>query len=135
MLIASIPGNSVDEAHHGWIDVFSLTQSFDASVKSSACGAAISKGFDKAGPPLWLAAVTGQRLGDVRIEVIRPGERRTKFYELKILNARISAINSEPSILAESLQLVGDGATLTYYENDPVTGNSVATPPANITCK
>lgn len=70
MYIANIPGESTDDAHKDWINVISLTQSFDAGTKSlSACGDGIEKGLDKAGPLLWLAAVTGQRLGEVRVEV------------------------------------------------------------------
>ena len=135
MYIAGIPGESTDDAHKDWINVTSLTQEFDAASKSaSACGAAVAKAFDKAGPLLWLAAVTGQRLGEIRIEVIsNGGDERQKLYELKISNARISTISSSPSELSESLQLVGDSATLTYFvqnANAPSTGIS-----APLTCK
>ena len=135
MYIANIPGDSTDDGHKDWINVSSLTQDFDAASKSaSACGGAISKGFDKAGPLLWLAAVTGQRLGEVRIEVIRnAGDERPKLYELKISNARISTISSSPSELSESLQLLGDSATLTYFVQNntgPSTGISTT-----VTCK
>ena len=135
LFIAGIPGDSTDEAHKDWINVFSVAQDFDVAVKASACGAAIAKGYDKAGPLLWLAAVTGQRLGEVRIEVIQAGgDTRQKFYDLRISNARILAISSTPSSLSESLQIAGDSATLTYYSQS-IGGGTVAAPPATVTCK
>jgi type VI secretion system secreted protein Hcp len=135
MLAPGIPGDSTDEAHRNWIDVISVTQSFDAAAKaSSACGAAITKGFDKAGPLLWLAAVTGQRFAEIRIEVVHPGEQRLRFYELRIVNARISAIDSMPSSLSESLQIAGDAATLSYYPQAP-DGSQLPPVTANVTCR
>ena len=135
MQVTGILGDSTHEGHKDWIEVISLTQNFEAAVKASACSAAVTKGFDKAGPLLWLAAATGQRLGEVKIEVMRGGDRPLKFYELKISNARISAISSEPSSLAESLQIVGDAATLSYFPQDPVTGNLLTAVTASAACK
>jgi type VI protein secretion system component Hcp len=135
MLVPNTPGDSTDVDHRSWINVISVTQSFDGAAKStSTCGAAVTKGFDVAGPPLWLAAVTGQRFGEIRIDVVRPGIERVRFYELRIANARITAINSTPSSLSESLQIVGDSATLSYYPQSP-TGGSLPPVTATVTCR
>ena len=136
MLVPNIQGESTDEQHRNWIDVVSVAQSFDAASKSSACGAQVTKAFDKSGPPLWLAAVTGQRFDEIRLEFVKPGEgqAQVRFYELRISNARIAAIHSTPSSFVESLQIVGDAAALTYYPQSS-TGTPLPAVTANVTCK
>ena len=136
MLVPNIQGESTDVDHRNWIDVISVTQSFDAASKNSACGAQVTKGFDKSGPPLWLAAVTGQRFDEIRLEFIKPGtgEARVRFYELRISNARIAAIHSTPSSFSESLQIIGDAATLIYYPQSS-TGTPAPAVTATVTCK
>jgi len=65
---------------------------------------------------------------------MRTGDRPTRFYELRISNARISAINSEPSSLSESLQILGDAATLSFFPLDS-DGTLLPAITANATCK
>jgi type VI protein secretion system component Hcp len=134
MLIPGIAGDSVDEAHRSWINVLSLTQSYEGNRSTSTCGATVTKGFDRSGPPLWLAAVTGQRFLEIRLEVVRSSVDRTRFYELRISNPRITAISSMPSNLSESLQIVGDSATLTFWPQNEF-GAPLPPVTATVTCR
>lgn len=132
MNISSIPGGSTDEQHRNWIDVVSLRQTWPGLGKKT-CDVEVVKGLDVAGPRLWAAAVLKQPLGEVRIEVIKPGgDTRFKFYEIRLTNARITSITTGGSnVLAESVALTGDTLTITYYSQgvDGNVGTVVTTDP------
>ena len=118
MLVPGIAGGSVDSKHAGWIDVLSLSQGWAGIKKGSSCDVSIVKDLDIAGPRLWGAAVTGQVLGDIRIEVLHSGAEPTKLYEIRLTNARILNITTSGSSggsFVESLTLTSDTATLSYY--------------------
>jgi type VI secretion system secreted protein Hcp len=134
MLVPGIEGESADARHQNWIDVLSLSQSFTTDKKGgSACGVSLSKRLDKAGPPLWGAAVTGRVFDEIRIEVIRAGITPLKVYEVILTNATVTSITSTPTELSEHLTLVGSSATLRYYPQRP--DGSVGPPVvSNITC-
>ena len=122
MLVPGIPGGSVDDRHANWIDVLSLSQGWAGARKGGACDVAIAKDLDIAGPRLWGAAVTGQALGDVRIEVMRVGGEQTKLYEIRLTNARVLNIatsGASGGTFMESLTLTSDTATLSYYPQRP----------------
>src|SRR5262245_8814881 len=83
VLVPGIASGSLDQGHVGWIDVFSLTQGWE-SAKKTACQITLGKSVDVAGPRLWLAAVTGQTFGEIRIEAVQEGETPLKFYEIRL---------------------------------------------------
>ena len=115
MLVPNIAGQATETGFHDWIGVVSVSQNF-TGVKGSACTVVITKGLDQAGPKLWAAAVTGQTLGEVKIDITRPTEGGLSLlYELVLANTVVTAISSSPSQLSEQLTLLGTGATLRYF--------------------
>ncbi len=126
MFVPGIPGGSIDDRHEDWIDVMSITQTLDSNGKRrSSCEIQASKRLDIAGPLLWVAAVTGQVFPEVRVEVLRPGDKPFLIYELKLGNARVSTIATSINTgdLAETFSLVAETATLTVFRQPgpPVT--------------
>jgi type VI protein secretion system component Hcp len=122
MLIPGIPGSSVDDRHKDWIDVFSLTQTFAAAgKKGNSCDVIVTKLLDVAGPRLWLAAVTHQVFNEIRIEAVKAGGDRLRFYEVRLTNARVNAITTSAfgSGSFEDVTLTADGATLSFFPQDP----------------
>ena len=120
MLVPGIPGGSQDARHADWIDVISLSQSFDATAKGrTPCTVVVIKNFDKSGPLLWAAAVAGQVFPDIKVEIFKASDRPIKFYELTLFNARIATISSTPAEFTESLTITGTSATLTFFQQKP----------------
>ncbi|HUE86924.1 MAG TPA: type VI secretion system tube protein Hcp [Vicinamibacterales bacterium] len=135
LLIPGIPGDSLRVRYEGWIDVVSLAQGFDRTLKgASACTVLVGKGLDKAGPLLWAAAVTGQTFATIQIDILRAGVSAQKYYELTLNNAAIVTINTQPLDLLETLTIGGTSATLKYFPQKPdgSLGNPVE---ATATCK
>jgi type VI secretion system secreted protein Hcp len=136
VLVPGITGGSTDQAHVGWIDVLSITQGWD-SGKKSACQISLTKLIDVSGPRLWLAAVTGQMFGEIRIEAVKGGEIPFKFYEIRLQNARISSISTSgqkgDGIFVESLTLNSTNLILSFFTQNPdgTPGTPVTT---NIPC-
>jgi type VI secretion system Hcp family effector len=116
MLVPGILGDSIDKQHKDWIDVFSITQTFDPGSKNiNPCLVEVGKFIDRAGPKLWLAAVTGQRFNSITIEFQKPGgDLPFKFYELKLNNAVVNSITSTPDALMERLTLIAQTLELTF---------------------
>lgn len=122
MLIPGIPGSSVDDRHKDWIDVASLVQTFAAAGKrGNSCDVTVTKALDIAGPKLWLAAVTHQVFSEIRIESVKAGGERQRFYEIRLTNVRVDAITTSayggPSY--ETVTLTSDGATLSFFPQRP----------------
>jgi type VI protein secretion system component Hcp len=118
LYVPGIPGDSAVVGRANWIDVFSVAQGF-GGTSPSACTVAVAKGLDRSGPPLWAAAVTGQTFTEIIIDITRAGEKPLRFYELKLTNARVTAISSVPSDLAEHVTISGTAAKLTYWPQNP----------------
>jgi type VI secretion system Hcp family effector len=120
MQVPNIPGESSVHGYEGWIEVASLTQSFENTGRGrNLCTAVVVKRVDKAGPLLWAAAVTGQVFNEVRVDILRAAEKPLKFYELILYQASIANIASVPSDLAENLTIVGRSAKLSYFPQRP----------------
>jgi type VI protein secretion system component Hcp len=135
MLVPGIPGQSVNEAFKDWIEVSSVAQSFTGG-RNTACTVVAGKFLDPAGPKLWAAAVTGQVLGDVKIDITRPSGEvpNVVLYELVLTNTLVTAINSTPSALTEQVTLAGSTATLRYFPRSS-TGGVLPVVQSTITCK
>jgi type VI protein secretion system component Hcp len=126
VLVPGIQGGSTNESHAGWIEAFSLQQSW-GGVKKNPCDIQIVKGLDIAGPKLWLAAVTGQVFAEIRIEVVKGtgiggsgGEVSFKVYEVRLSNAQItSLLTAGTQMFAETVGLKAASMTLFYYPQNP----------------
>jgi len=134
MLVPGIPGDSTQERHADWIEVFSITQTFSSANKVSACAVVAAKGLDRSGPLLWAATATGQIFPEIRIDILKAGGAQQRFYELTLTNAHVSAITSTPSAFTEQLTLIGTSATLRYFPQHA--DGSLGTPIAStVNCK
>lgn len=135
MLVPTIAGDSVVEGYKDWIDLFSINHAVTPAGKSvGACSVEVVKGIDSAGPRLWAAAVTAQNLGQVQIDIRKPGEPSFKFYELLLTNARITAITSTPLSQFERVMLSADTITLKFFEQGPA-GQSLPPVANTVSCK
>jgi type VI secretion system Hcp family effector len=115
LLVPGIPGESLDERHARWIEVLSLSQGFsDFPKESNVCDVAIQKRLDKSGPLLFAAAVTGQIFPHVQIDLVKPSTGQ-RYYEILLTNARLSSLQSSPQFLTESLTLIAESITLSYF--------------------
>lgn len=121
MLVPGIQGESTDDRHRNWIDVSSLRQAWEPDGRRRAnCVIEIAKPLDASGPPLWLAAVTGQPFGEIQIEAVRTGAERFRFFQVKLANARIvSMATAGNGSYGDTLRLDADTATLTYWPQLP----------------
>ena len=131
-----IQGGSVDAFHVNWIDIASVSQTWTSSRRHAACEITIGKQLDVAGPRLWLAAVTGQAFGEIRLEAVKGAERPMRFYEVRLQNVRISSISTTAAPggeFIESVSLSASSLVLAYYPQNP--DGSLANPVmTNINC-
>lgn len=135
LLVPGIPGGSQHIHYENWIDVVTLAQGFDSTVKgTNACTVIVGKGLDKAGPLLWAAAVSGQTFASIQIDIVRPGESASKHYELTLNNVVVSQINTQPLDLLETLTLKGTSATLKFFPQK-ADGTLDAPVTATVSCK
>lgn len=118
MLVPEVPGSSQDAHHAGWIDVMSLRQTWNATVRRhNACEVEVGKGLDVSGPRLWAAAVTSRRFAEIRIEVWRvSSEAPQKIYEIRLGNAHITGIvTSGERTFAESVTISATSLSLSFF--------------------
>jgi type VI secretion system Hcp family effector len=135
MKVPNIPGESKVKGYENQIAVFSVTEKFDGAAKNvNPCSIDVTKGLDKAGPLLFIAAVTGQNLGQVQIDIVSLGDTIRTLYRLVLSDTHVVAITSTPEQLTENLTVQGDSITLTYF---PVDTSGAALPPVSGTanCK
>ncbi|MFN2387445.1 MAG: type VI secretion system tube protein Hcp [Thermoanaerobaculia bacterium] len=127
MLVPGIPGPAIEVPHVGWIPVTSLTQTLENSrtldlrVKErKLCAIETVKNLDLSGPLLWAAAMTDQVFAEVRIDVLQASGNRRRIYEIKLMNARITAISTTgTSVYAEKFTLHGESAMLSFFPQRP----------------
>lgn len=135
MKVPNIPGDSVEDRHANEIRIFSVTQQFDAAVKNmNPCLVTLTKPLDKAGPLLFVAAVTGQNLGQVKIDLVASGESAETFYQILLTNARVVGIVSSPQQLVENVTMVGDSISLAFKPQSQ-SGGSLPAVEGSATCK
>ena len=134
MKVPNIPGDSTAQGHENDIRVLSVTQAFDLSVRtSSPCSVTLTKPLDMAGPLLFVAAVTGQNLGEVKIDLdASTGDGAANIYQIVLTNTRVLAIISTPQQLTENLTMKGDSISLAFK---PQTGDGAPTVVGNATCR
>jgi type VI secretion system Hcp family effector len=137
MFAPGIPGDALRVGRTNWIDVYSLSQSFEGGKQNEgACTVALVKALDRSGPLLWAATVTGQIFSEIRIESVKAsGEKAQPFYTLTLTDVLISGIQSTPNLLTENLTLSGAKATLTFFRQNEITGANEEASSATIKCK
>ena len=103
--IATIPGESTDDKHAGWIEISSfshgVSQASSGSVSSGGGRSAercdhqdfsIVKSLDKASPKLALACCKGEHINEVIIELCRSGGDKQKYMEYKLTDVIVSSV-------------------------------------------
>ena len=94
--ITSIPGNSTDPAHLGWIDAYAFSEGL-----SNAGGGGVpniqdlnlTKGIDSASPPLHNACALFTNLGTVNLEIC-PAAGGACTYKIQLDNTMVSSTQS-----------------------------------------
>ena len=139
--IATIPGESTDDAHQDWIEVLSyshgLSQSGSGSVSSGGARTAercdhqefsITKTLDKASPLLALACCNGEHIGEIKLELCRAGGDKNKYMEYTLNDVIVASVHPNGSAQgAETLPMEDvtfnyGKITWTYTETDHRTG-------------
>ena len=137
MLVPGIPGDSSNEGYDGWIDVLSFSHAFNPTAKiNNVCALSLSKRLDSAGPRLWAAAVTAQLFDQIRVDIVRLGDRPTKIYEVLLVNARVVDIitGGGNHIPNESVGITADSVGLKFFPQNP--DGSMGPPiTASVSCK
>ena len=105
--VDTVPGESTDDKHKDWINVISWSfgDSQTASATRSTAGGATAERVkmqdfkftmrtNKASPKLFLSCANGQHLKEVKLEVIKSGETKQKFLEIKLSDVIVSSFVS-----------------------------------------
>ena len=100
--IGGIDGEATDQAHQGWIDILSVSQSVTQPSSALASSGrrtsqrvimqdfSVVKTIDKSTPKLYLACCTGQRLPEVEIHLVQTGTSQP-YMIYKLQNVIISS--------------------------------------------
>jgi type VI secretion system secreted protein Hcp len=137
MLVPNIPGSSTDAQHDGWIEVWSMSQGASSTRRSVACSDfSVMKTLDQAGPALWGAAAAGQVFPQIRVEVVKSGEKPIVIYDVRLNNARVTSIQMSGSseIPMESVSFSYQSLTLTFNQQTD-TGAIIPGTPQTINCQ
>ena len=150
--VTSIPGDSTDSAHIGWIDAYAIDSKValpTGSPRAVFDDGAFLKGTDSASPLLNRAVATGQLFMSVVVDVCRSGTSGLEcYYRVTYESARITGVTTAGS------SCVGPGActpsltesvTVSYsrirWKFTPYSGGAPGTPVercfdvvANATC-
>ncbi len=100
-----------------------LTQTLTQVRRTPQCSVLVAKRLDNAGPLLWVAAVGGQVFAEVKIDVTKPGDKQPVFYQIKLLNARVTGISTSASASSDDLREVvtlgADTVELHFFPQRP----------------
>ena len=132
--IGGIEGESTDQAHEGWIDVLSVSQSVTQPASALASSGrrtsqrvimqdfSVVKTIDKATPKLYLACCSGQRIPTVEIHLVTTGALQP-YMIYKMENAIISSFDvsggSGGDAPTETLSLNFSKISWEYVKFDP----------------
>ena len=135
IIISGIQGESKDQAHRNWIDVYSW--SFGETIPSVIGGAVqrvtiqdlkFSMRTNIASPNLSLACARGKRFSEARLEVCKTTTvgLKTSFLSIKLIDVLVSSIealgNSGSTDLLEKVSLNFARIEIAYTPFDPVSG-------------
>jgi type VI secretion system secreted protein Hcp len=131
----SIPGESREEMHRGWVDAIGLskiiarpsTTSTDLRTSGSAnFNITVVKNIDKATPKLQLLCASGQYLRSVKIDLVRSTSAGPViFMSYELNNVTVSSINVDVSSggATETVTLGFSKIKTIYTEVDQRTGS------------
>jgi type VI secretion system secreted protein Hcp len=134
--IDGIEGESLDQNHHGWIDVNGFNLGVSNSSGSSNDGTRstvaanfqavqVSKGIDKSTPALFLSAVNGQVYPNARLEVCTTGstsDTNICFFEVGLKNVNVGSVGTSGTSDGQSQEAVSlnfEEITWTYSTLNP----------------
>jgi type VI secretion system secreted protein Hcp len=148
--IATIPGESADEKHKGWIEVLSYGWgvSQPASASSSTAGGrpseradfsvfSIEKSLDKASPKLALSCANGENISEVTLELCRATGDKQPYMKYKLSDAIVSSVRpggesgGGENLPREAVGFHYGKIELTYTETDHATGKPKGNVAAN----
>jgi type VI secretion system secreted protein Hcp len=146
--IGTVPGESTDSGHSGWVEVssFSMGVSQAASGSRSDAGAAsggradftdfaITKNVDKATPKLLLSCAKGEHIASVAVELCRATGDKTKYLEYKMSDVIISNVSSSGAaaggLPVETVAFNFGKIEITYFATDHKTGKASGQVAAN----
>lgn len=128
--IQEAPGESVDPAHLGWIDLTSVQNTVTNPSPTRAIPGTtlrLVKPVDRATPRLLEAICRGTLLPSAELEWTRPGAQGSRFHRIVLENVRLSAqaVAGGNGLAVEQLTLDFERAQWTYTEFS-ATGSAVA---------
>jgi type VI secretion system secreted protein Hcp len=103
--ITDIPGTSTDNGRTDWIKLTSMSEGLAVAVPAGSTGAArgggkasfqdisITKAIDAASIKLRESALSGKRLAQVEIEVVRGGQQPTVAYKITLKNVALTSVS------------------------------------------
>lgn len=147
--IDSIPGESTDSKHSGWIELSSAQFGIVNPVtlggpnggitagKATASALTIAKVLDKSSPPLFLGCAQGTLYPTVTLELTNINSSGTPitYYRITLNNVIVSSLGTSSSGTdrpAETVSLSYEKITTDYYMLDPK-GSTTASPTATAT--
>jgi type VI secretion system secreted protein Hcp len=141
--IATIPGESTDDAHKDWIEILSydhaVRQPTSGSVSSGGSRTAervdhgnfnVVKAIDKATPKLYLSCCKGEHINEVKLEVCRSGGDKMKYYEVILTDVTVASVScsgqskgaTASPIPVENVSFAYGTIKWTYTQTDHKTG-------------
>jgi type VI secretion system secreted protein Hcp len=121
--IEGVPGESSDTHHASWIQVESLHFGLSAPsalAPTQVSPLTLSKRIDKASPLLAKACATGQHFAKVKLELVRTGPQRTRFYHITLEDVLVSGLSAAGAgaddSLPETIQLLAARWSWSYTE-------------------
>jgi hypothetical protein len=121
----TIPGESADPAHAGWLDFLGASAAGDPPLPGSTL--TLHRHIDKASPLLMKACASGKHFAKVDLHLAKVVEGKpTLFWALTLTDVMVSSYKNSgaggstglPAM--EDLELVHTGVRMTYYQiNDP----------------
>ena len=129
--LGDINGESTDNQHKAWIDIFSYSGGVSPGSVAVGNGAAravaatncapltVKKLFDRASPTLFTAAVTGQHFSKAQFDFVHADAARDVFIKFELNDVVVSATSQsaaagEGGAATENLSLNFGGVKITY---------------------
>ena len=139
--IPGISGNATSPPQHqGEIEVLSIRQTYSAYAPATSrrpCSLVVVKPLDKAGPKLWVAAVTGQVFSQIEVAVVKDSNGPSGLftaYKITLTNARVVGMTTEgDQAFLETVTFEGGSAILAITEQAP-TGVPLGASTSTVTC-
>jgi type VI secretion system secreted protein Hcp len=122
--IEGIPGESIDNAHAGWIDVQAVGSGIARPTDlttSNWDALRVIKPIDKSSPLLFRACAAGEVIPRAILELVRGQPERRRYYRIVLENVLISSVHTAAEagdVPTEQVSLNFSKITWTYTEVD-----------------